>query len=512
MPKKAFFLLLILFTAFLWGQKSPVQADTAIIKVDYLNIRTGPGTDHQRIGQVHSNQRYSIIEEKNNWLKIKWNGKEAWVAKWLTNVQKDKKPTVTNSYSSKVDYLRIRSEAGLHGSIKGYLMKGDLVSAGQKKGNWIFIEDGQVKGWVHSGYMTKKESNIEPPSQPAKETPQKKPETAADLPTKGKIKVGTAILNVRSQGSTKGNVMTQIRKNQVYDYINEQDRWVQIKLEDGRIGWVAGWLVNKVKDQPETNPATPSTSTLVSLQYNGTNLRSGPSTSYEIVGKGNKGEEYKVINKQGQWYQILYGNRKAYVAGWIVTELEKEHKESSIITGSLKGRTIMIDAGHGGKDSGAVGRAGTYEKTLTLATSKKLKQLLESKGAKVLMTRDEDEYYALNIRTIYANRANIDAFISIHYNSAPWHVVASGVSSYYYHNRDKNLASSIQSEIALQTGLKNRGIHYGNFHVIRETKKPSVLLELGFVSDAREEQTIRSSQYQKKVSEGIVKGLINYFN
>lgn len=505
--KKGLFIFILLLGAFVTYESDRVYADQAIVQVDHLNVRTGPSTNYDRIGQVQKNQSYAIVEAKGNWLKIKWNGKTGWVAKWLTKVKTESKASAS-SYTSKYDYLRIRSTAGLDGKIKGYLMKGDRVQPQGTRGKWFLIKKGNIEGWVHGDYLTKNSSSNS--SSDSKEKGTK--ETSAN----GKVKVGTAVLNVRSGNSTKGKILTQVRKGQVYEYIAKKDRWYKIKYDKGKTGWVAGWLVNETSTNSdsssgsETNHA--NSETYVSLDYNSTNIRNGPSTNHKVVGRAHKGDRFDVITKEGQWYKIDYKGKEAYVAGWIV----KEQKESSDPTpttpsGSLKGKTIMVDAGHGGRDSGAIGRSSSYEKNLTLDTAYLLKKELENQGAKVLMTRTKDEYISLSIRSYYAKSSNADAFLSLHYNSAPLNIAATGINSYYYHSKDQKLASSIQSFMISHTGLRNRGAKKGNFHVIRENNKPAVLLELGFLSDAREEQTLRTSSYQKRVSQGITEGLIHYF-
>lgn len=501
--KKGIIFFILILGVLTFYETPSAYADKAVIQVDYLNVRTGPGTNYDRIGKVHTGETYKIIEEKDNWLKIQRSGKDGWVAKWLTKVKADQH--ITDRHYSKYDYLRIRSAPNLDGKIKGYLMKGDAVEPEKSDGKWVYIQKGNTNGWVHGDYLTKEAKQKQEPE---------KDEKADENPSstvKGKVKVGTAVLNVRSENSTRGRILTRIRKGETYEYIAKKDRWYQIKYSSGKTGWVAGWLVNETDNEQTNTPA--SKNTYVSLNYNGTNLRSGPSTNYKIVGRGHKGDQFQVLSKEGQWYKISYESKTAYVAGWIVEETNQESTATTPATSnSLKGKTIMIDAGHGGRDPGAVGRGGSYEKTLTLDTAYLLKSQLESQGAKVLMTRTSDHYISLTIRTFHSNRSNADAFISLHYNAAPLNVVARGINSYYYSSKDKALADSLQSSIVSYTGLRDRGTKKGDFHVIRENNKPSVLLELGFLSDAREEQTIKTRSYQIKASQGIVEGLTHYFN
>ncbi|CDQ18103.1 N-acetylmuramoyl-L-alanine amidase [Halobacillus karajensis] len=482
----------------------PVAADEAVVQVDHLNVRTGPSKNHEAIGKVHTGATYTILEEKDNWLKIKRNNDNGWVAKWLTEVETA--GTSKGTQYSNYDYLRIRSSPGLDGKIKGYLMKGDQVKPTETDGKWYRIQKGNTNGWVHRDYLS--------PQHPKNEPHKKKESSSSSV--NGKVKVGTDVLNVRSQNSTKGRLLTQVQKGQVYEYIAKKDRWYEIKYTSGKTGWVAGWLVNEVSNEEET-PTTTEGHTkqknYVSLNYNGTNLRAGPSTNDKIVGRGNKGDRFDIVSKEGQWYKVSNNGNEMYVAGWIVEEHAQENSTSAPAqTNSLKGKTIMIDAGHGGRDPGALGRSGSYEKTLTLETAFNLKKELESKGAKVLMTRTEDHYMSLSVRSYHSNHSDADVFISLHYNSTPLSIPARGISSYYYNVKDKALATSLQSSITTLTGMKNRGIQKGNFHVIRENSKPAVLLELGFISDAREEQIIKTNSYQTKASQGITEGLIKHFN
>ncbi|WP_226583296.1 SH3 domain-containing protein [Halobacillus litoralis] len=503
MKKGLFFMFLFMITFVITDLESkPVYADEVIIQVEDLNVRSGPGTNHSRIGQVHKGETYTISKKQGDWIKINWNGKTGWVAEWLTKVNK-KETTSSSSYYSKYDYLRIRSAPGLSGSVKGYLMKNARVESQEKNGKWLLIKHGDIKGWVHGDYLA--ESNDGDSSE--EQTDENHQGTPSEV--RGEIRVNTSTLNVRSQNSTKGKILTQVRKGQVYEYIDEKDRWYQIKWGNGKTGWVAGWLVEKV-DQRKPAPDQ-STATYVSLSYNNTNLRSGPSTNNKIVGKGSKGDQFDVIDKEGNWYKIKYNTKEAYVAGWIVEEHTKSNQQKNKDSNSLQGRTIMIDPGHGGYDSGALGRSGSYESLLTLDTAFLVKERLERAGAEVLMTRTENTYVSLSVRSYYSNSSNADAFISLHYNSAPLSISATGINSYYYHAKDQNLALSLQSSLIASTGLRDRGIKKGNFHVIRENTKPAILLELGFLSDAREEQTVKGSTYQNQVSEGITQGLIHYF-
>ncbi|MCP3030419.1 N-acetylmuramoyl-L-alanine amidase [Halobacillus sp. A1] len=488
---KGWMSLVFILACLLWLIPTAVHADSVKVQVDNLNVRSGPDLSHSALGKVQKNESYSIVDQKGDWIKINWNNKTGWVADWLVKVKQ--KETV----KSKVDYLRVRSKAGMDGDIQGYLMKDEKVTKLDQQGEWVHIDRSKASGWVHQSYM----------STYSEEQPKK---TSEAEPSKslGKVKVATALLNVRSKATSNSSILTQVAKGDSFEYFDEKQGWYKVGLSNNKSGWVAGWLVTK----DNSSKTTPQSNTTVSLQYNATNLRSGPSTNHEVLGSSDKGDQLSVISKEGSWYKVSYKDSSAYVAGSIVKENKSSNiKSASASKGNLRGKTIVLDAGHGGFDPGAIGRNGTYEKTLTLQTAQNLKSTLEQNGASVVMTRTNDSYLSLSARTALSNASSGDVFISVHYNSVPATNRATGINTYFYNDSTQTLASNIQSGLINSTGLSDRGIANGNFHILRNNQKPSVLVELGFISDVNEEKTVNSSGFQSKASQGITNGLINYF-
>lgn len=183
---------------------------------------------------------------------------------------------------------------------------------------------------------------------------------------------------------------------------------------------------------------------------------------------------------------------------------------------SNQGTLIVIDPGHGGRDPGAVG-ANIHEKEVVLKTSLYLQKELEKLGYRVYMTRSTDEYVNLFERATVANGVNADLFISIHANA---HTTASpnGIEVLYGDTQpgskktDKVLAELIQKELVSATGATNRGVKYmPRMVVLRETKMPSVLVELGFVSNPNEARKLADSAYQQKMAQAMAKAVQAYF-
>ena len=209
--------------------------------------------------------------------------------------------------------------------------------------------------------------------------------------------------------------------------------------------------------------------------------------------------------------------------------------EVSTEGGFVKGQysnTIFLDPGHGGRDSGAF-YYNVAEKDLNMQIYRKLRTKLEELGYKVLTSRDSDiDVDFVTERSRMVNKTNSDIFISIHFNATGnTYSKASGIQTYsysdepdypskinkYWHNHpdrmseSKRLAAAIHSSLLAETGAKDAGLLESSYAVLRETAKPAVLLELGYMDNFSENQQIRDSHYQDKLVAGIVKGIQKYY-
>ena len=197
-------------------------------------------------------------------------------------------------------------------------------------------------------------------------------------------------------------------------------------------------------------------------------------------------------------------------------------------------KVIFLDPGHGGKDPGAQ-YLGLKEKDLNLQVSQQLKTRLESLGYKVIMSRSTDVFVDfVTERSRISNETNADMFISIHFN-ATGHGLDSGedgIQTYTYlptgnipsvinkkwHDNPTRLkysyklGSYIHQSVLATTHAKDAGLLAKSFAVLRETNKPAVLLELGYMDDSNESKKIRTKEYQQKLVDGIVQGIQQYYN
>lgn len=180
---------------------------------------------------------------------------------------------------------------------------------------------------------------------------------------------------------------------------------------------------------------------------------------------------------------------------------------------------IMIDPGHGGESLGTqtVTLPHIQEKTLALQCSLKVAKLLEDWGYEVRMTRKKDESVPLATRVQMARGSSL--FVSIHFNHAP-NADANGVEIFYYNSvkdiarqeQSKKLAKDILRFIVRETDCFSRGVHAGNFHVIRENTIPAVLVEGGFCSNVTESRKLSDPKYIAKLAYAIARGIDYYSN
>jgi len=179
---------------------------------------------------------------------------------------------------------------------------------------------------------------------------------------------------------------------------------------------------------------------------------------------------------------------------------------------------ICIDPGHGGEDPGARTRTAPFllEKNLALKTALKVAEQLKKSGYQIFMTRRKDIFIPLPERATFASNKKCQIFVSIHYNSTPKPTKASGPEVYYYDDENartaysKKIGNSILHRLAPASGSPSRGVHPGNFCVIRETKMPAVLVEVAFLSNTKDAAKLRQPRTAPFLGWAIAKGIDDY--
>ncbi|MFI3312992.1 MAG: N-acetylmuramoyl-L-alanine amidase [Eubacteriales bacterium] len=173
---------------------------------------------------------------------------------------------------------------------------------------------------------------------------------------------------------------------------------------------------------------------------------------------------------------------------------------------------VMLDAGHGGTEVSAT-HFGVDEKTVTLPIALMTGELLEAAGIAVSYTRTEDVKVTLQERVDMANDSDVDIFVSIHANAFPANSDIVGAETYYLYQGEgaKVLAQAVQDGLIDATGANNRGIKEAGYYVITHTLMPSILTEVGFLTNEAECMKLASEDYQRQIAEGIAQGILHYF-
>ena len=350
------------------------------------------------------------------------------------------------------------------------------------------------------------------------------------------VTVTVPTLNVRESADISSKIISRVHQGDTFEIIQERNDWDQIKLVNNKTGWVHNSYI------------TPADKTVGTINTFSLNVRERPSVSSSVVGYLKSGTKITIHLEQAGWAKIV---SPSGLSGWVneryitkdkpsnqhtqpaaptakkrssqTTELKvAKASDAPMTTPStktepmpnnqkpLKGKTIVLDPGHGGKDKGTTSIAGTPEKSLNLPTVEVVKQKLEAAGAQVILTRTNDMYIPLEQRANVANQNHADAFISFHYNWSN-NPSVNGITDFYYQKSSNLLATAILNQVAKETKLTNLGTRFNNLGVLRNNKQPATLIELGFLSNQQDNSIVESPHFRNNVAEGIYLGLLDYF-
>lgn len=482
------------------------------VKEQVVNVRSGPGTEYAKVGSVKIGQVFSVKEQSGDWYKVDLGGGNyGWIANWLVTLQ--------------------------------------------------------------SGSVSQEPQEPQTPQQP--ETPQE-PETPStggapvDVSDKYLV-IKESVVNVRSGPGTQYGIVLKAKIGEQYQITQQNGDWYRVSLPDKSQGWVAGWLAEiRALSDPSRGDAGSGNSGGGDGSGGGTNIPAEPikltgfDTGYPV-----DGEENITINTDSKMdYTVNYmkdpdrlvidikncdinGSSDINVGGNLVSIIRVAQYSASpyvarivldlnaaagykavlgnqgtslkitVAEASIKNKTIVIDAGHGGYDPGAIGSA-LKEKDYNLAAALLLRDKLTALGANVVMTRADDTFISLTERCNIANNAKADLFVSIHANSST-SVSTNGTSTYFYApssnqtlyaqlSQRKKLATAVQSKLVAALGTRNIGVLQENFAVLRGTNMPSILVESAFISNAAEQALLSDAAKRDKIADAIAQGIVAYFS
>ncbi|MBH8577466.1 N-acetylmuramoyl-L-alanine amidase [Nostocaceae cyanobacterium CENA369] len=187
--------------------------------------------------------------------------------------------------------------------------------------------------------------------------------------------------------------------------------------------------------------------------------------------------------------------------------ISQPRPRTSVPTGKV---IVVIDPGHGGKDSGAPGLGGLLEKDVVLPIGQRIASILEQNGVQAVLTRDSDFFVELQGRVDIAERANATVFVSVHANSVDNRPDVSGLEVYYY-DSGYALAEVVRNNILQNIGtIKDRGTRKARFYVLRKSSMPSILVETGYMTGREDNPRLATREYQNRMAEAIAYGILKY--
>lgn len=545
------------------GNNPPGQGvkEAKVKPIGGLNLRSTPSSSGERLAVVPHNTVIKVLAEENGWVKTTYAGTTGWLAsEYLTflnsssNNSKDssnnnssppKSPAKTKAKVNPTGGLNLRSTPSSSGEKLTTVPHNTVIEVLAEENGWVKTSYEGSTGWLSGDYLTYLETE--------------------EPPVSGVVTANG--LNLRSTPSSSGEVIETIPKNTTIKILQEQGEWYKVEF-DSQTGWVAKAYVQlqeegtKGKAEEETEQKSgdskeeTSRGTLppeenlppyiedptVDLTINGKVYILGGegviSTKAQSIIEGKTLSKYKENNRQFPPLppKLKDDNPPSRGDGPEIPSIPEPPSYdpdseawvdpfAEVPRDSLQGKVIILDPGHGGPDSGAVGYSGTYEKNYTLAIGLALRDILIEAGAEVIMTRDGDYSPAANFTELEDLKARVakanaypeaDLFISIH-NDAFTNPDPEGTSVFYSSAHPKvhesmHLASSLKNALVPLLGTKDRGVKAANFYVIRHTTIPSALVEVAFISNPIEEQRLQNPTFQHNVAVGIYHGIYKYFN
>ena len=306
-------------------EKPPVSVNKkGVVKVNSaLNMRSGPGSNYGVIGTLRNNDEVEIIKEVDGWYEIKFNGKVGYVSsqyiKVVDNESSEEKPVEPEKPSVSVNKkgvvkvnsaLNMRSGPGSNYGVIGTLRNNDEVEIIKEVDGWYEIKFNGKVGYVSSQYIKvlDNESNEEKPVEPEK--------PSVSVNKQGIVKVNSA-LNMRSGPGSNYGVIGTLRNNDKVEIIKEVDGWYEIKF-NGKVGYASKSYITIVNEGSNNgNESGIKEGTVYGVSTN-LNVRTGPGTSYQVIGYLLSGDKVKILGEENGWYKVEFnastGTKNGYVS------------------------------------------------------------------------------------------------------------------------------------------------------------------------------------------------------
>lgn len=552
------FLILTTLICSYFYQPIHTEASSSIsykVTASQLTLREGPSTSTKKLTLIPKSTKLTKISSKGSWIKVKYSGKTGWVSsQYLSKVNTNVVTAAASKTAvAKIGNLNIRTGAAVSYKSLGKLAKGTKGTVLDEKNGWVNIKTSKYTGWVSKSYVTINSTTSSNTTTLASNVGKYYYITIADL-------------NVREKASSSADsaIIGSVVKGNEFKILKESGTWVQIQYTTTKKGWVSsksayGKISSKKHTSQTSNPngpdeetdletdpsepenptpeeptdtpednvvyTKPSKTEYIFIQSGYLNIRSKPNTTGKILSEANAGSYYTVLQyatyPSNEWVKVMYASGQE---GWISNNTSNSYitlSNPATNPPASKKKTIILDAGHGGSDPGS-GGGGYNEAALTYTFTMKTKNQLESMGYTVYTTRGQstacsvstNKKVDLQCRVNLAKTKKADIFVSIHMNSAS--PTAKGTETYYalgnpYPTKSRQLANAVHNSYQPVMGSLDRKVKPYYFFVNLWAPVPSILLEVGFISNVEDRSKLINATHQNNVSRSIAQGIHNYF-
>ncbi|MCD7034462.1 SH3 domain-containing protein [Metabacillus sp. GX 13764] len=496
-----------------WVKQADTSTEPALSSIYYVqvqaaNVRKGADTSYSKVTTLNYGNAVKVVDQFTNksgelWYRIKLNATTfGWISASLLS---EKAITLNEGRYIGTYQAELRSGADYSNSFVEKLRFGSKITVMGETINdagetWLNIQSENGKnGWIPSWEAYKSLSDRQ----------------------YAYTKSSTSIYRSASASS---KAAASVKSGETLTVLRPLNGWLNVETAKGVRGWIQADKTAAFIPVSLASPVVAATS------KTDTELRWTKTKSFDLSYKllsdrslqfNTKGINVDLPSQQIKGIKNISQSGSTLTVtpqpGYMFTVRNKSDKlVISVLPTGVYGKTIVLDAGHGGKDSGAVGPSRLYEKTVNLGVILYLGDLLEKNGAKVIYTRDDDTFLELYERTDISNASDADMFVSVHQNSST-SKSARGSEVYfntaYNFNGEKSrvLSDTIENALTKQVGTYERGTNTANFYVLKHNELPSVLVELAFVSNPTEEAKLRTEAFRKSAAQGIFNGIANYF-
>ena len=387
--------------------------------------------------------------------------------------------------------LKLFAERNQRSAVKKVLPVNTAIVSSKYNSSWSIVYLGSETYYTPTAWISTSKTPTEPPT--------------TTEPNDG-LTQGYANRTVNLFGKThqSSEVLMVLPRYTAVSYKAYNSSWSTVQIGSKVYYTASSWLTKgKAPAAPE---AAPKGTVYINTPGDVLNVRSKASLDSNVVGQLKHASAVLHYGTVNGFHKIKFNGQDAYISSAFVMT-----SKPSTSTGTV----IVLDPGHGGKDSGAT-NGSLYEKTIVLDVTKRVEAYLRSKyNYTVRLTRSTDVYLTLDQRVAAAKSLRGDLFVSVHVNAAG-SSAAKGVETYYssrsaHSARSRVLASNIQSNLTgKMSGMSNRGVKTANYYVITYNTMPSALVELGFISSPTDLTYLRSNTSRQQMAEGVAEGIAKY--